>query len=90
VVAAREPLLAVLLRHASNRLDNVDLVQAQHCQAESLTFDACLRRTDCFVPDCSLAAKIGLFGMSVKYSLLLVLFLEPMPPPFRLPLHCRY
>jgi hypothetical protein len=33
----------IILRHVSNPLDNVDLVQAQNCQAESLTFDACLK-----------------------------------------------
>ena len=30
-------------RHASNRVDSFVLVQGQHCQAESPTFDACLR-----------------------------------------------
>src|SRR2546421_6625626 len=39
------PLTFAFLRHASNPLDSFVLVQGQHCQAESPTFDACLKKT---------------------------------------------
>src|SRR4051794_23118905 len=36
-------ILPLLFRHASNPLDSFVLVRDQHCQAESPTFDTCLR-----------------------------------------------